>query len=167
MNINRSIINKEALNKILNNPLQRQFEQFRSETEPFHKPFQDGCNRLLDESNWITEVAHYLKERNEATPILFLKAGWPPPLDFPASQLDKLMDDFLNILENETRHIDKFIKEMSKVFIDFYDNERIDEIEDRWSKNPFLSNRMCILKEGLLNYREKRFQVVLQLFSLT
>lgn len=93
-------------------------------------------------------VAQDLFQRHQTTTQTLIDSGWPPPLNFPAIGLDKLLDLFESGEVSET--------ELGNVFISFYDGCQLEEMQKRWGSNQFISHRMDVLIEGLGNYIEGR-----------
>lgn len=94
-------------------------------------------------------VAYELFQRYQTTTQIIIDSGWPPPLNFPAIGLDELLDLFDNGEISEA--------ELGNVFVSFYDKQQLDEMQKRWEENQFISHRMDVLIEGLVNYIEGRF----------
>ena len=90
-----------------------------------------------------------LLQRHQTTTRLLITSGWPPPLNFPASGLDELLDLFEKGEVSES--------ELGNLFIDFYDEQKINEMRQRWESNHAISHRVPLLSEGLTNYIEGRF----------
>lgn len=109
------------------------------------KPSQAVTKQL---ERW-NRVAQYLFQLHQTTTQILIASGWPPPLNFPAGGLDKLLDLFDNGEVSATG--------LSKVFLSFYDAQQLDEMQKRWANNQFISHRMDVLIEGLGNYSEGRF----------
>lgn len=108
-------------------------------------PGQTAAKQL---ERW-NRISQKLLQRDQTTTQFLIASGWPPPLAFPASGLDELLDllDKGDVSKNE----------LGEVFTAFYDEQQLDEMQKRWSSNKYISHRMIVLVEGLGNYNEGRF----------
>jgi hypothetical protein len=94
-------------------------------------------------------IAQGLLQRHQTTTTLLVASGWPPPLNFPASGLDDLLDLFDKGDVSES--------ELGGVFVGFYDEQQLSEMQKRWEANQHIAHRATVLSEGMANYAEGRF----------
>lgn len=104
---------------------------------------------VADQMERWNRIAQNLLQRHQTTTKLLIASGWPPPLNFPASGLD----DLLNLFDKG----DVSESELEAVFVGFYDGQQLNEMQKQWKNNQHIAHRITVLSEGLANYAERRF----------
>lgn len=113
------------------------------------KSAKESAEIVANQLEHSDRVAQVLFQRHQTVTQILIDSGWPPPLNFPAKGLDELLGLFDNGELSEAQ--------LGNVFVSFYDEQQLNEMQKRWGGNQFISHRMDILIEGLGNYVEGRF----------
>ena len=94
-------------------------------------------------------IAEKISIQRESATALLIKAGWPPPLHFPVSGMGALLGLFER---GEFKNDD-----LSKVFIEYYTSEQLDNMLSEWCAKQYLSSRTPLLREAVENYKYRKF----------
>jgi hypothetical protein len=114
-----------------------------------------GLIRSMEQHAAIAQGANDFKagiqasiERTRRFAEICFELKWPPPWHMPATVLDRVTVayDTGKLTEDET----------AEIFSSFYSAERIDEFGRRWASYEWISDRIAILQEALVNHTAGR-----------